>query len=123
MGKRASYLPGEAWTVGGMLDGQMYVTWHCEACQRYGPVNLLRVADAKGIDYCLVDRRTTCRAPGCGGTVYFRYAPGPGTPSRRLEAIREREDAALGAEAERAMAAAKRAYNEIARRHGRLPLP
>lgn len=106
-----------------MMDAQMHVTWHCERCGAYGTVNLKRVADVKGIDYCLVDRRTTCRVGKCGGTVGFRYSPGAGTPSRRLEALREREDAELAREGDRQMRAARDAYNAIAHRYGRLPLP
>ena len=106
-----------------MMDKQLHVTWHCERCDKYGTVNLKRVADQKGIDYCLVDRRAPCQIEGCGGMVYFRYAPGPGTPSRRLEALRERQDAERRAEADAQMRAARAAYNAIARRYGRTMLP
>ena len=89
MGKNPGYLPAAAWSVGAMLDEQMHITWHCETCRHYGPVNLLEVARVKGVDYCMVDKKTHCRTAGCGGIAYFRYAAGPGTPSRRLEALRE----------------------------------
>ena len=106
-----------------MMDEQLHVTWHCDGCGGWGPVNLKRIADKKGIDYCLVDRTARCHISGCKGRVYFRYAPGPGTPSRRLEALRERQDAQQAADADRQMRAARDAYNAIALRYGRLPLP
>lgn len=123
MGKNPAYLPGCAWTVGGMIDAQLHVTWGCAKCRRSGTVSLQQVAQARGIDYCMVDRRSTCREPGCGGDVRFRYSGGPGTPSRPLEALRERQVAAEIAEADRAMAAARHAYNAIARRYRRQLLP
>lgn len=123
MGKNPGYLPKAAWTVGGLIDEQLLITWHCEKCRQSGPVDLLRIAQARGIDYCLVDKRSVCRAAACRGTVYFRYAPGPGTPSRHLQALRERQDAAVTIEGDRAIAEARRLYNAVAHRYGRLPLP
>ena len=62
MGKNPAYLPGCAWTVGGMIDAQLHVTWGCAKCRRSGTVSLQQVAQARGIDYCMVDRRSTCEA-------------------------------------------------------------
>lgn len=123
MGKNPGYLPSSVWSVGAMIDDQLHITWCCDTCGRYDALDLLKVAQRKGIDYCLVDRRAPCRAPGCAGLVYFRYSGGPGTPSRRLEALRERQDAARAAAEEREMAQAKAAYNNVARRLRRPTLP
>jgi hypothetical protein len=123
MGKNPGYLPTSAWTVGAMIDDQLHITWHCDACRHYDSVDLLKVAAKKGIDYCLVDRRARCKMEGCVGVVYFRYAGSPGTPSRRLEALRERQDAARVAAENREMAEAKAAYNQVAKRLRRPTLP
>lgn len=123
MGKNPAYLPASAWSVGAMIDDQLHVTWHCDTCSHYGTVDLLAVAGRKGIDYCMVDRRSRCRMAGCTGVVYFRYADGVGTPSRRLEALRERQDAARVAAENREMAEAKARYNAVARRLRRPTLP
>lgn len=123
MAKNPGFLPAAAWTVGASIDEQLHITWHCDTCPKWGPVNLLRVAAEKGIDYSLVDRRTPCREPGCVGRVRFRYSGGPSTPSRPLEALRERQAEAERQAADREMRAARDAYNAVARKHGRLPLP
>lgn len=60
-------------------------------------MDLEEVARRRGADFSLVDKQASCRRPNCDGRVYFRYAAGPGTPSRRLEALREREAAAQSA--------------------------
>lgn len=105
-----------------MMDSQLLITWHC-AHGHSGRVDLRAVAQRRGIDFSLVDKRSTCRQDGCRGVVHFRYSPGPGTPSRRVEALREREEEARGRQADREMRLARDAYNAIASRHGRRPLP
>lgn len=119
MGKNPAYLPRAVWTVAAMIDERFTITWHCEECGQTGLVNLARIAEAKGSDYSLVDKRAPCRRPGCTGAVYFRYAPGPGTPSRRLEALRERQETGSAQRSQDAVTEARRLYNETARRYGR----
>ena len=96
MGRRAAYLPSSVRSVGAMLSDGYLVTWHCSHGHS-GPVDLEEVARRRGADFSLVDKQASCRRPNCDGRVYFRYAAGPGTPSRRLEALREREAAAQSA--------------------------
>lgn len=123
MGKNPGYLPESAWTVGAMIDDQLQVTWTCDVCKAWGQVDLLRIASRRGIDYCLVDRKTRCRDPVCKGVVGFHYSAGRGTPTRPLEANRERQDAAKARAAAAEMEAARQAYNRLALKNGALPLP
>lgn len=106
-----------------MIDDQMLITWSCERCKDWGRVNLLNVASKRGIDYCLVDKVSTCKAAGCGGLVHFHYSPGQGTPSRPLKANRERQASAQARAAQQEMRIAHAAYNVIARRLGYPTLP
>ena len=96
MGKRAAYPPSSVRSVGAMLADGYVVTWHC-SLGHSGAHDLDEVAKRRGSDFSLVDKQASCRRPNCDGRVYFRYAAGPGTPSRRLEALREREMAAQSA--------------------------
>ena len=96
MGIRAAYLPSSVRSVGAMLSDGYVVTWHCSQGHS-GHVDHEEVVKRRGADFSLVDKQAPCRRPSCTGTVYFRYAAGPGTPSRRLEALREREMAAQSA--------------------------
>lgn len=106
-----------------MIDEQWLVTWSCERCKVNGFVNLLTLARKRGIDYCLVDKVSTCRVEGCGGLVHFHYSPGRGTPSRPLKANRERQDAAQGEARAAELKAAWAQFNDVARRLQYPPLP
>ena len=123
MGKHPSYLPSAVRTVGAMIAESVIVTWHCDK-GHHGPVDLANVAARRGKEFSLVDKKSPCRVGRCPGTVYFRYAFGVGTPSRRLEALREREMAAAGRAAdEQRLAHLRELYNAIAVRLGRPLLP
>ena len=123
MGKHPSYLPAAVRTVGSMIAEGVIVTWHCNH-GHYGPVDLQRVAERRSLQFSLVDKYAPCRVGGCNGTVYFRYSFGVGTPSRRLEALREREVAAsVRASDERRLAQLRDLYNATAIRLGRPLLP
>ena len=87
MAKRPAYLPSSVKTVGAMIAEGMHITWSCSN-GHFGVVALQQVADRRGPDFSLVGKQAPCREPGCNGQVHFRYAGGPGTPSRRLEALR-----------------------------------
>ena len=106
-----------------MIAEGVIVTWHCNH-GHYGPVDLQRVAERRSLQFSLVDKYAPCRVGGCDGTVYFRYSFGVGTPSRRLEALREREVAAsVRASDERRLAHLRDLYNATAIRLGRPLLP
>ena len=123
MGKHPSYLPAAVRTVGSMIAEGVIVTWHCNH-GHYGPVDLQRIAERRSLQFSLVDKYAPCRVGGCNGTVYFRYSFGVGTPSRRLEALREREVAAsVRASDERRLAQLRDLYNATAIRLGRPLLP
>ena len=123
MGKHPSYLPAAFRTVGSMIAEGVIVTWHCNH-GHYGPVDLQRIAERRSLQFSLVDKYAPCRVGGCNGTVYFRYSFGVGTPSRRLEALREREVAAsVRASDERRLAQLRDLYNATAIRLGRPLLP
>jgi hypothetical protein len=123
MAKRAAYLPSSVRSVGAMIADSIVVTWHCEK-GHFGEVDLARVAQHRGDQFSLVDKRAHCRQAGCKALVYFRYSAGRGTPSRRLEAIREREVAAGVAQQsiDVALQQLLQLYNSLARLHGRPPL-
>lgn len=123
MAKRPAYLPSSVKTVGAMIADGIHVTWSCSR-GHFGVVALPQIAAQRGPDFSLVDKRARCREPGCNGQVHFRYAASPSTPSRRLEALREREVAAVAADRtiDQALAQIRALYNSLARLHGRPPL-
>ena len=123
MAKRAAYLPSSVRSVGAMIADSIVVTWHCDKGHS-DEVDLARIARQRGDQFSLVDKRSHCRQPGCNALVYFRYSASRGTPSRRLEAIRERENAAIAAHQsiDLALAQLVQLYNNLARLHGRPPL-
>lgn len=123
MAKRPAYLPSSVKTVGAMIAEGMHITWSCSN-GHFGVVALQQVADRRGPDFSLVGKQAPCREPSCNGQVHFRYAGGPGTPSRRLEALRERQDEASTADhaIDQALEQLKQIYNGLARLHGRPPL-
>lgn len=123
MGKNPGYLPASAWTVGAMIDDQLQVKWSCDACKAGGNADLLAIQQKRGPSYCLVDKVTRCKVEGCKGKVRFHYSGGLGTPTRPLEANRERQDAAKARAAAIKLEAARVAYNQIAAENGGLPLP
>lgn len=44
----------------------------CDTCRKYKDVDLVKLAEIKGLDYSLWNRRTACRlTPGCNGKVRF----------------------------------------------------
>lgn len=122
MGKNPSYLPAAVRTVGAMIDDSMVVTWHCSK-GHCADVDLQEVAARLGRDYSLVDKQARCKHRGCNGVVHFRYAAGRGTPSRRLEALRERQDAQQvrppQVDIDTELRHLKRVYNLLARSFGR----
>ncbi len=82
------------------------------------------VAARLGRDYSLVDKHPRCKHQGCNGVVHFRYAAGPGTPSRRLEALRERQDVVQQSrpppvDIDTELLHLRRVYNLLARSFGR----
>jgi hypothetical protein len=57
---------------------------YCSTCDGAWAADLERLAAERGPEFSLMDRHPPCRAEGCGGRVFFRAAPGPGTPSIKL---------------------------------------
>ncbi|MEA3044613.1 MAG: hypothetical protein QOH47_2451 [Sphingomonadales bacterium] len=70
-------MPAWVQTVGAMLAEGCEVRAMCQVCRRWEPVDLAKIAAAKGPDYSLIDRRSRCRfTPGCKGWVRFAYLLG-----------------------------------------------
>lgn len=118
MGKNPAFLPGHVMTVGGLLDAQERVIWSCRKCGAWALADLLAIQAEKGPTYSLVDRTSSCRAKGCGGKVAFHY----GSPSRPLQANRERQAAAELTAAREKLEKARLAYNRLALDAGALPI-
>lgn len=57
--------------VGWLMIHGRAVKWDCEVCGRAGPVDLIRIANHRGLDFSLANRRPRCRSPGCPGRVRF----------------------------------------------------
>lgn len=58
-------------TVGQMLERGRTIRWECLVLGHGGPVDLRRIAEAKGEDFTLANRRPRCPAPDCPGRVRF----------------------------------------------------
>jgi len=72
MGKRKP-LRG-AWTknLGTMIAEGIKCAGGCDRCRGWKEVDLVKLAEIKGLDYSLWNRRTPCRlTPGCPGKVSF----------------------------------------------------
>jgi hypothetical protein len=123
MGKNPGYLPAAAYTVGGLIDAQIYVKWSCLTCSADGVADLLAIQQSKGPGYSLVDRKLPCREPGCSGPVHFLYSGGPGTPMRPLRDDRRRADAVRVTAARRQLEQVRQAYNRVAPDAGAPPIP
>lgn len=101
--------------------------WQCARCCVSGALDL-RPID-RGELFCEIAEDPRCQTPLCGGDVTYRFRRGPTAPWRRLgptlaEVRQTRERRAAEAQvkedrANAAMAVARAAYNEVARRHGR----
>ena len=58
-------------TVGQMLERGRTIRWECLVLGHGGPVDLRRIAEAKGEGFTLANRRPRCPAPDCPGRVRF----------------------------------------------------
>lgn len=67
-------------TLGAMIDGDAKVQVWCDACKasrRFTREDLVALAERKGRDYSLINRRCRCRlTPGCKGWNKFDYLLG-----------------------------------------------
>ncbi|MGX1804056.1 hypothetical protein ACWIDJ_17195 [Brevundimonas naejangsanensis] len=79
-------------TVQRMIERRANIRWRCDVGQgHHGDVDLKRVAKAKGGDYSIVNRRPSCRIPGCPGVVIFEDFSG--SWPRKVETITDRDPA------------------------------
>lgn len=62
---------GAGFTVAEVMARGGKACWRCSVCQGQGPVDLVAVAAALGLDATLGNRRPRCRVPGCPGRVRF----------------------------------------------------
>lgn len=64
-------------SIDGMISFEVPVRAGCDVCRQSRDVDLAAVRAAKGGDYCLINRRSTCRfTTGCNGFVKFSYSLG-----------------------------------------------
>jgi hypothetical protein len=77
-------------TVQHMIERSAKIRWRCDVGQgHHGDVDLKRIAKAKGGAYSIVNRRPTCRIPGCPGVVIFEDFSG--SWPRKVETITDRD--------------------------------
>ncbi len=77
----STYIPRWTETVDQLRINGAQVTAHCGACSGSFPVDLERVARAKGAFFSLWNKTERCRTPGCRGRVWFKASlTGTGTP-------------------------------------------
>lgn len=62
-------------TVGAIIANRWLVYTECELCQLRIEADLQRIAQARGMNYSLWGRSTTCRRMGCPGRVVFWCRP------------------------------------------------
>lgn len=81
-------------TLGNMMDDYVGVQVYCDRCPRYKRFrveDITALAEKKGRDYSLWNRRCKCRlTPGCTGWNKFHYLHGvyrPMTDGMRLYAL------------------------------------
>lgn len=66
--------PGKpAWTtIGALIAEGIECKAYCRKCEKWKPVDLVKLAEYKGLDYDLWNKLTHCRmTPGCVGPVIF----------------------------------------------------
>lgn len=73
MGKRRPMRGGWTKNVGTLIDDEIEVRAICDTCTaKYVVVDLAKVAEAKGREYSLWNKRTHCRlTAGCVGYIRF----------------------------------------------------
>lgn len=59
-------------TIGEMIRRDAHIRWSCDAEEHFGVLDLQRVANLRGADTVLANRRPPCPVPGCPGRVAFR---------------------------------------------------
>lgn len=75
-------------TISRMIERRAKIRWRCDIDPAHrGDVDLNRVAEAKGGDYSIVNRRPRCRIPGCPGVVIFEDFGG--SWARQVETIQQ----------------------------------
>jgi hypothetical protein len=79
MGKNKPGRPDYTHSVGGLIDEGVEVRAWCDTCMaKYVVVDLGKIAEARGRDFTLWNKRSRCRlTEDCKGTIGFYYqAPG-----------------------------------------------
>ena len=59
-------------TVADLIRAQARVMWWCDAGGHHGALDLERVANLRGADTVLTNRRPPCPVAGCPGRVTFK---------------------------------------------------
>ena len=102
------------------MDEQLHVTWHLRGLREVRHCQIEACGGHEG-HRLLPSRQTDALCPWLWRQRLLSLFTRPGPPSRRLEAVRERQDAQPRTEADQKMRVARDAYNAIVRRYGRLP--
>lgn len=75
MAKNAQTRPSWTANLGTMIDEGITVRASCSRCNQWKDVDLVKLAEIKGRDYDLWNRRSVCRfTKGCAGPVKFRHS-------------------------------------------------
>ncbi|MCB2048584.1 MAG: hypothetical protein KDE32_10195 [Novosphingobium sp.] len=75
VGKRTPLRPGFTHSLAGLIDRQVPVRAMCDTCARFRDIDLDALAQVKGMDYDLWNKRTRCRIePGCKGWNRFYFS-------------------------------------------------
>lgn len=73
-GERKRDRPKFAVNVGALIASETPVRANCLTCQQCKDIDLRPIAEARGEDFDLWDKRTRCQlTPGCEGINYFSY--------------------------------------------------
>lgn len=76
MGKNASLRPACTESLGALIDAGVTVRACCDGqCRKWKDIDLEALAEIKGRDYDLWNKRSVCRlTDGCEGAVRFRFS-------------------------------------------------
>ena len=73
MYKNGEMFPTWVETLGNMAEDGKLVRALCPRCGACVDVDIPALIDKVGRDFCLIDRRPSCRTPGCTGRTLFMY--------------------------------------------------